>query len=167
MKITEKTKNERAVVTVCIFGQELDQFDMRSNDDSNVTTDVLVDYINTGEGDSETIEVGDTIMRYMGAKVVGILIRGFDDNGDFLRDVLDAAIDIAPTTRLRENAMRLKRCTLPFLGRVYHDATNKLDCREKKVYRGYDTCEEILQTLIANSMIDDGMMSFHASIQHS
>ena len=80
MKINAKVKNKRAVVKVMLFGQEIDQFGITSDDD-RITSDVISDYINTRIGDDETREVADEIMRCLGRKVAGILIEDFDDNG--------------------------------------------------------------------------------------
>lgn len=56
MKIKAKVKNERAIVKVKIFGQDVEEYRMHS-DNPTVTTDVITDYINSGQGDNETIAV--------------------------------------------------------------------------------------------------------------
>ena len=163
MKINAKVKNKRAVVKVMLFGQEIDQFGITSDDD-RITSDVISDYINTRIGDDETREVADEIMRCLGRKVAGILIEDFDDNGKFLREVLDIAIITAETPELEENAKRLKRCVLSLLPRVYFPETNRLSPREQRKYCGFTTCMSVLEVLISQSMIDDGIMTFSAEI---
>ena len=103
-------KNKTAKVKVKIFGQEIEQFGITS-DDSTITTEIA-NYINSGNGDDETREVAEEIMACLGRKVVGILIEDFDDKGKFLRELLEIAIIAAETQELEENAKRLKRCVL-------------------------------------------------------
>ena len=45
-------KNKTAKVKVKIFGQELEQFGITS-DDKTITSDVIADYINTQRGDEK------------------------------------------------------------------------------------------------------------------
>ena len=54
-------KNKTAKVKVKIFGQEIEQFGITS-DDSTITTEVIANYINSGNGDDETREVAEEIM---------------------------------------------------------------------------------------------------------
>ena len=163
MKINAKVKNKRAVVKVMLFGQEIEQFGITSDDD-RITSDLISDYINTHIGDDETREVADEIMRCLGRKVAGILIEDFDDNGKFLREVLDIAIITAETPELEENAKRLKRCVSSLLPRVYFPETNRLSPKEQRKYCGFTTCMSVLEVLISQSMIDDGIMTFSAEI---
>ena len=160
---TANVKNKTAKVKVKIFGQEIDKFGITSDDD-RITSDVISDYINTRIGDDETREVADEIMRCLGRKVAGILIEDFDDNGKFLREVLDIAIITAETPELEENAKRLKRCVSSLLPRVYFPETNRLSPREQRKYCGFTTCMSVLEVLISQSMIDDGIMTFSAEI---
>ena len=160
---TANVKNKTAKVKVKIFGQEIDKFGITSDDD-RITSDVISDYINTRIGDDETREVADEIMRCLGRKVAGILIEDFDDNGKFLREVLDIAIITAETPELEENAKRLKRCVSSLLPRVYFPKTNRLSPKEQRKYCGFTTCMSVLEVLISQSMIDDGIMTFSAEI---
>ena len=160
---TANVKNKTAKVKVKIFGQEIDKFGITSDDD-RITSDVISDYINTRIGDDETREVADEIMRCLGRKVAGILIEDFDDNGKFLREVLDIAIITAETPELEENAKRLKRCVSSLLPRVYFPETNRLTPKEQRKYCGFTTCMSVLEVLISQSMIDDGIMTFSAEI---
>ena len=160
---TANVKNKTAKVKVKIFGQEIDKFGITSDDD-RITSDVISDYINTRIGDDETREVADEIMRCLGRKVAGILIEDFDDNGKFLREVLDIAIITAETPELEENAKRLKRCVSSLLPRVYFPETNRLSPKEQRKYCGFTTCMSVLEVLISQSMIDDGIMTFSAEI---
>ena len=160
---TANVKNKTAKVKVKIFGQEIEQFGITS-DDSTITTEVIANYINSGNGDDETREVAEEIMACLGRKVVGILIEDFDDKGKFLRELLEIAIIIAETPELEENAKRLKRCVLPLLGRVYFPETNRLSPKEQRKYCGFTTCMSVLEVLISQSMIDDGIMTFSAEI---
>ena len=66
--------------------------------------------------------------------------------------------------RPEENAKRLKRCVLPLLGRVYFPETNRLTPKEQRKYCGFTTCMSVLEVLISQSMIDDGIMTFSAEI---
>lgn len=159
---TANVKNKTAKVKVQIFGQEIEQFGITS-DDSTITTEIA-NYINSGNGDDETREVAEEIMACLGRKVVGILIEDFDDRGRFLRELLDITIITAETPELKENAKRLKRCVLPLLGRVYFPATNRLTSKEQRKYCGFTTCMSVLEVLISQSMIDDGIMTFSAEI---
>lgn len=163
MKIKEKVKNERAIVRVKIFGHTVEEYSLHS-DNPTITTDVITDYINSGEGDNETREVAEELMRFMGNKVVKTLIRDFDDRGDFIRELLEMSIDIAPTESLRENAIRLRRIVLPLLGRVYVDKVNQLTPKEQNKFCGYTTCESVITALLTCSWISDGIMSFAAEI---
>lgn len=122
-------KNKTAKVKVKIFGQEIEQFGITS-DDKTITSDVIADYINTQQGDEEVGIVAKEITGCLGRKVVGILIEDFDDKGKFLRELLEIAIIVAETQELEENAKRLKRCVLPLLGRVYFPETNRLTPKE-------------------------------------
>ena len=129
-------KNKTAKVKVKIFGQELEQFGITS-DDKTITSDVT-NYINSGYGDEETREVAEEIMSCLGRKVVGILIEDFNGNGKFFKEILDIAIITAETPELEENAKRLKRCVLPLLGRVYFPETNtktlsSCDCKTRRM----------------------------------
>ena len=160
---TANAKSKTAKVKVKIFGQEIEQFGITS-DDSTITTEVIANYINSGNGDDETREVAEEIMACLGRKVVGILIEDFDDKGKFLRELLEIAIIIAETPELEENAKRLKRCVLPLLGRVYFPETNRLTPKEQRKYCGFTTCMSVLEVLISQSMIDDGIMTFSAEI---
>lgn len=155
-------KNKTAKVKVKIFGQELEQFGITS-DDKTITSDVT-NYINSGYGDEETREVAEEIMSCLGRKVVGILIEDFDDKGKFLKNILEIAIITAETPELEENAKRLKRCVLSLLPRVYFPETNRLTPKEQRKYCGFTTCMSVLEVLISQSMIDDGIMSFSAEI---
>ena len=156
-------KNKTAKVKVKIFGQEIEQFGITS-DDYKVTSDKIADYINTQIGDEEVGIVAKEITDCLGRKVVGILIEDFDDKGKFLRELLEIAIIIAETPELEENAKRLKRCVLPLLGRVYFPETNRLTPKEQRKYCGFTTCFSVLEVLISQSMIDDGIMTFSAEI---
>ena len=160
---TANVKNKAAKVKVKIFGQEIEQFGITS-DDSTITTEVIANYINSGNGDDETREVAEEIMACLGRKVVGILIEDFSDNGKFLKEILDIAIITAETPDLEENAKRLKRCVLPLLGRVYFPETNRLTPKEQRKYCGFTTCMSVLEVVISQSMIDDGIMTFSAEI---
>ena len=155
-------KNKTAKVKVKIYGQELEQFGITS-DDKTITSDVT-NYINSGYGDEETREVAEEIMSCLGRKVVGILIEDFDDKGKFLKNILEIAIITAETSELEENAKRLKRCVLPLLGRVYFPKTNRLKPKEQRKYCGFTTCMSVLEVLISQSMISDGIMTFSAEI---
>ena len=156
-------KNKTAKVKVKIFGQEIEQFGITS-DDSTITTEVIANYINSGNGDDETREVAEEIMACLGRKVVGILIEDFDDKGKFLRELLEIAIITAETQELEENAKRLKRCVLPLLGRVYFPETNRLSPKEQRKYCGFTTCMSVLEVVVSQSMISDGIMTFSAEI---
>ena len=156
-------KNKTAKVKVKIFGQEIEQFGITS-DDSTITTEVIANYINSGNGDDETREVAEEIMACLGRKVVGILIEDFDDKGKFLRELLEIAIITAETPELEENAKRLKRCVLPLLGRVYFPETNRLTPKEQRKYCGFTTCMSVLEILISQSLIADEIMTFSAEI---
>ena len=155
-------KNKTAKVKVKIFGQELEQFGITS-DDKTITSDVT-NYINSGYGDEETREVAEEIMSCLGRKVVGILIEDFDDKGKFLKNILEIAIITAETPELEENAKRLKRCVLSLLPRVYFPETNRLTPKEQRKYCGFTTCMSVLEVLISQSMISDGIMTFSAEI---
>ena len=155
-------KNKTAKVKVKIFGQELEQFGITS-DDKTITSDVT-NYINSGYGDEETREVAEEIMSCLGRKVVGILIEDFDDKGKFLKNILEIAIITAETPELEENAKRLKRCVSSLLPRVYYPETNRLSPKEQRKYCGFTTCMSVLEVLISQSMIDDGIMTFSAEI---
>lgn len=111
MKIKAKVKNEQAIVKVKIFGHTIEEYSMHS-DNPTLTTNVITDYINCGEGDNETREVAEELMRFMGNNTVKFLIRNLGDKGDFIRELLEMSIDIAPTEQLRENAIRLRRIVL-------------------------------------------------------
>ena len=156
-------KNKTAKVKVKIFGQELEQFGITS-DDKTITSDVIADYINTQRGDEEVGIVAKEITDCLGRQAVGILIEDFGDKGEFLRDILEIAIITAETPELEENAKRLKRCVLPLLGRVYFPKTNRLKPKEQRKYCGFTTCMSVLEVLISQSMIDDGIMTFSAEI---
>ena len=156
-------KNKTAKVKVKIFGQAIEQFGITS-DDKTITSDVLADYINTQQGDEEVGIVAKEITDCLGRKVVGILIEDFDDKGEFLRELLEIAIITAETPELEENAKRLKRCVLPLLGRVFFPETNRLSPKEQRKYCGFTTCMSVLEVLISQSMIDDGIMTFSAEI---
>ena len=156
-------KNKTAKVKVKIFGQEIERFGITS-DDSTITTEVIANYINSGNGDDETREVAEEIMACLGRKVVGILVEDFDDHGNFLRELLDIAIITAETRELEENAKRLKRCVLPLLGRVYFPETNRLTPKEQRKYCGFTTCMSVVEILISQSMISDEIMTFSAEI---
>ena len=80
-------KNKTAKVKVKIFGQELEQFGITS-DDKTITSDVIADYINTQRGDEEVGIVAKEITDCLGRQAVGILIEDFGDKGEFLRDIL-------------------------------------------------------------------------------
>ena len=156
-------KNKTAKVKVKIFGQELEQFGITS-EDKTITSNVIANYINTQRGDEEVGIVAKEITDCLGRKLVGILIEDFDDKGKFLRELLEIAIIIAETPELEENAKRLKRCVLPLLGRVYFPETNRLTPKEQRKYCGFTTCMSVLEVLISQSMIDDGIMTFSAEI---
>ena len=156
-------KNKTAKVKVKLFGQEIEQFGITS-DDKTITSDVIADYINTQRGDEEVGIVAKEITDCLGRKLAGILIEDFDDKGKFLRELLEIAIIIAETPELEENAKRLKRCVLPLLGRVYFPETNRLSPKEQRKYCGFTTCMSVLEVLISQSMIDDGIMTFSAEI---
>ena len=160
---TANVKNKTTKVKVKIFGQEIEKFGITS-DDKTITSDVIADYINTQRGDEEVGIVAKEITDCLGRKVVGILIEDFDDKGKFLRELLEIAIIIAETPELEENAKRLKRCVLPLLGRVYFPETNRLTPKEQRKYCGFTTCMSVLEVLISQSMIDDGIMTFSAEI---
>ena len=160
---TANVKNKTAKVKVKIFGQEIEKFGITS-DDNTITSDVIADYINTKRGDEEVGIVAKEITDCLGRKVVGLLIEDFDDKGKFLRELLEIAIIIAETPELEENAKRLKRCVLPLLGRVYFPETNRLTQKEQRKYCGFTTCMSVLEVLISQSMIDDGIMTFSAEI---
>lgn len=164
MKIKAKVKNNEAIVKVKIFGQDVEEYRMHS-DNPTVTTDVITDYINSGQGDNETIAVAEELMRFMGNKVVKTLIRDFDDRGDFIRELLEMSIDIAPSESLRENAIRLRRIVLPLLGRVYVDKVNQLTPKEQRKLCGYTTCENVVMVLLTSSWISDGIMTFSAELK--
>ena len=156
-------KNKTAKVKVKIFGQELEQFGITS-DDKTITSDVIADYINTQRGDEEVGIVAKEITDCLGRQAVGILIEDFGDKGEFLRDILEIAIITAETPELEENAKRLKRYVLPLLGRVYFPETNKLTPKEQRKYCGFTTCMSVLEVLISQSLISDGIMTFSAEI---
>ena len=156
-------KNKTAKVKVKIFGQELEQFGITS-DDKTITSDVIADYINTQRGDEEVGIVAKEITDCLGRKEVGILIEDFDDKGKFLRELLEIAIITAETPELEENAKRLKRCVLPLLGRVYFPETNRLTPKEQRKYCGFTTCMSVLEVVVSQSMISDGIMTFSAEI---
>ena len=156
-------KNKTAKVKVKIFGQEIEQFGITS-DDKTINSDVIADYINTQRGNEEVGIVAKEITDCLGRKVVGILIEDFDDKGKFLRELLEIAIITAETPELEENAKRLKRCVLPLLGRVFFPETNRLSPKEQRKYCGFTTCMSVLEVLISQSMIDDGIMTFSAEI---
>ena len=160
---TANVKNKTAKVKVKIFGQEIEQFGITS-DDKTITSDVITDYINTQRGDEEVGIVAKEITDCLGRKVVGILIEDFGDKGEFLRDILEIAIITAETPELEENAKRLKRCVLPLLGRVFFSETNRLSPKEQRKYCGFTTCMSVLEVLISQSMINDGIMTFSAEI---
>ena len=156
-------KNKTAKVKVKIFGQELEQFGITS-DDKTITSNVIANYINTQRGDEEVGIVAKEITDCLGRQAVGILIEDFGDKGEFLRDILEIAIITAETPELEENAKRLKRCVLPLLGRVYFPETNRLTPKEQRKYCGFTTCMSVLEVLISQSLIDDGIMTFSAEI---
>lgn len=156
-------KNKTAKVKVKIFGQEIEQFGITS-DDKTITSDVIADYINTQRGNEEVGIVAKEITDCLGRKVVGILIEDFDDKGKFLRELLEIAIITAETPELEENAKRLKRCVLPLLGRVYFPETNRLTPKEQRKYCGFTTCMSVLEILISQSLIADEIMTFSAEI---
>ena len=160
---TANVKNKTAKVKVKIFGQEIEKFGITS-DDKTITSDVIADYINTQRGNEEVGIVAKEITDCLGRQTVGILIEDFDDNGKFLRELLDIAIITAETPELEENAKRLKRCVLPLLGRVFFPETNRLSPKEQRKYCGFTTCMSVLEVLISQSMIDDGIMTFSAEI---
>ena len=160
---TANVKNKTAKVKVKIFGQEIEQFGITS-DDKTINSDVIAGYINTQRGNEEVGIVAKEITDCLGRKVVGILIEDFDDKGKFLRELLEIAIITAETPELEENAKRLKRCVLPLLGRVYFPETNRLTPKEQRKYCGFTTCMSVLEVLISQSMIDDGIMTFSAEI---
>ena len=161
MKIN--VKNKTAKVKVKLFGQEIEQFGITS-DDKTITSNVIADYINTQRGDDETREVAEEIMCCLARKAVGILIEDFNDRGKFLKEILDVAIITAETPELEENAKRLKRCVLPLLGRVYFPETNRLTPKEQRKYCGFTTCMSVLEVVISQSMMNDGIMTFSAEI---
>ena len=156
-------KNKTAKVKVKIFGQELEQVGITS-DDKTITSNVIANYINTQRGDEEVGIVAKEITDCLGRQAVGILIEDFGDKGELLRDILEIAIITAETPELEENAKRLKRCVLPLLGRVYFPETNRLTPKEQRNYCGFTTCMSVLEVLISQSMIDDGIMTFSAEI---
>ena len=160
---TANVKNKTAKVKVKIFGQEIEQFGITS-DDKTITSDVIADYINTQRGNEEVGIVAKEITDCLGRKVVGILIEDFDDKGKFLRELLEIAIITAETQELEENAKRLKRCVLPLLGRVYFPETNRLSPKEQRKYCGFTTCMSVLEVVVSQSMISDGIMTFSAEI---
>ena len=160
---TANVKNKTAKVKVKIFGQEIEKFGITS-DDKTITSDVIADYINTQRGNEEVGIVAKEITDCLGRKVVGILIEDFDDKGKILRELLEIAIITAETPELEENAKRLKRCVLPLLGRVFFPETNRLSPKEQRKYCGLTTCMSVLEVLISQSMIDDGIMTFSAEI---
>lgn len=163
MKIKAKVKNEQAIVKVKIFGHTIEEYSMHS-DNPTLTTNVITDYINCGESDNETREVAEELMRFMGNNTVKFLIRNLGDKGDFIRELLEMSIDIAPTEQLRENAIRLRRIVLSLLGRVYIDKVNQLTPKEQRKFCGYTTCESVITVLLTCSWISDGIMSFAAEI---
>ena len=156
-------KNKTAKVKVKIFGQELEQFGITS-DDKTITSDVIADYINTQRGDEEVGIVAKEITDCLGRQAVGILIEDFGDKGEFLRDILEIAIITAETPELEENAKRLKRCVSSLLPRVYYPETNRLSPKEQRKYCGFTTCMSVLEVVISQSMISDGIMTFSAEI---
>ena len=156
-------KNKTAKVKVKIFGQELEQFGITS-DDKTITSNVIAKYINTQRGDEEVGIVAKEITDCLGRQAVGILIEDFGDKGEFLRDILEIAIITAETPELEENAKRLKRCVSSLLPRVYFPETNRLSPKEQRKYCGFTTCMSVLEVLISQSMIDDGIMTFSAEI---
>ena len=156
-------KNKTAKVKVKIFGQELEQFGITS-DDKTITSDVIADYINTQRGDEEVGIVAKEITDCLGRQAVGILIEDFGDKGEFLRDILEIAIITAETPELEENAKRLKRCVSSLLPRVYFPETNRLSPKEQRKYCGFTTCMSVLEVVISQSMIYDGIMTFSAEI---
>lgn len=160
---TANVKNKTAKVKVKIFGQEIEKFGITS-DDKTITSDVIADYINTQRGNEEVGIVAKEITDCLGRKVVGILIEDFDDKGKFLRELLEIAIITAETPELEENAKRLKRCVSSLLPRVYYPETNRLSPKEQRKYCGFTTCMSVLEVLISQSMIDDGIMTFSAEI---
>ena len=160
---TANVKNKAAKVKVKIFGQEIEKFGITS-DDKTITSDVIADYINTQRGNEEVGIVAKEITDCLGRKVVGILIEDFDDKGKFLRELLEIAIITAETPELEENAKRLKRCVSSLLPRVYYPETNRLSPKEQRKYCGFTTCMSVLEVLISQSMIDDGIMTFSAEI---
>ena len=160
---TANVKNKTAKVKVKIFGQEIEKFGITS-DDKTITSDVIADYINTQRGNEEVGIVAKEITDCLGRKVVGILIEDFDDKGKFLRELLEIAIITAETPELEENAKRLKRCVLPLLGRVFFPETNRLSPKEQRKYCGFTTCMSVVEVLISQSVIDDGIMTFSAEI---
>ena len=160
---TANVKNKTAKVKVKIFGQEIEKCGITS-DDKTITSDVIADNINTQRGNEEVGIVAKEITDCLGRKVVGILIEDFDDKGKFLRELLEIAIITAETPELEENAKRLKRCVLPLLGRVFFPETNRLSPKEQRKYCGFTTCMSVLEVLISQSMIDDGIMTFSAEI---
>ena len=156
-------KNKTAKVKVKIFGQELEQFGITS-DDKTITSNVIADYINTQRGDEEVGIVAKEITDCLGRQAVGILIEDFGDKGEFLRDILEIAIITAETPELEENAKRLKRCVSSLLPRVYFPETNRLSPKEQRKYCGFTTCMSVLEVVISQSMISDGIMTFSAEI---
>ena len=156
-------KNKTAKVKVKLFGQELEQFGITS-DDKTITSDVIADYINTQRGDEEVGIVAKEITDCLGRQAVGILIEDFGDKGDFLRDILEIAIITAETPELEENAKRLKRCVSSLLPRVYVPKCNKLSSKEQRKYCGFTTCMSVLEVLISQSLISDGIMTFSAEV---
>ena len=156
-------KNKTAKVKVKIFGQELEQFGITS-DDKTITSNVIANYINTQRGDEEVGIVAKEITDCLGRQAVGILIEDFGDKGEFLRDILEIAIITAETPELEENAKRLKRCVSSLLPRVYVPKCNKLSSKEQRKYCGFTTCMSVLEVLISQSLISDGIMTFSAEI---
>ena len=160
---TANIKNKTAKVKVKLFGQELEQFGITSDDD-RITSDLISDYINNHIGNDETREVAEEIMSCLGRKAVGILIEEFNDRGRFLKNILEIAIITAETPELEENAKRLKRCVSSLLPRVYVPKCNKLSSKEQRKYCGFTTCMSVLEVLISQSLISDGIMTFSAEI---
>lgn len=155
--------NKTAKVKVKLFGQEIEQFGITS-DDKTITSDVIADYINSGNGDDETREVAEEIMACLGRKAVGILIEEFNDRGKFLKNILEIAIITAETPELEENAKRLKRCVSSLLPRVYIPECNKLSPKEQRKYCGFSTCMSVLEVLISQAWIETKIMTFSAEI---
>lgn len=163
MKIKAKVKNKQAIVKVKIFGNTIEEYSMHTHNPT-ITADVIIDYINSGQGDNKIREVAEELMRFMGNNAVKFLIRDFGDRGNFIRELLEMSIDIAPTESLRENAIRLRRIVLPLLGRVYVDKVNQLTPKEQDKFCGYTTCESVITVLLTCAWISDGIMTFSAEI---